>query len=300
MTDNMRGALLMSGAIAAFTVSDALMKAVLAGVPVFEAQLVRGLGVLALLYIIARVNGGLRFDLSRRDWTFIAVRSVAEAISAIFYLEGLKRLPLAHVSALYQSVPLCLTLAGALFLGEKVGWRRMSAILVGFVGVLLIIRPGAEGLSAGAFLILGSIGMIVVRELCTRTLSPGAPSMTVALTMALTVVLAAVVGSVTTGDAWHLPQTLDILRMTSSALLVASGYLLSIAAMRVGDIAVVSPFRYTSMIWALLIGLVFFGSWPELPTLIGAVIVIAAGGYTIYRERQIAAGESRSPAAATD
>ena len=279
----MRGALLMIAAVGAFTVNDALMKALLGHVPLFQAQFLRGLAVLLLLALASGFFAPPRLDLSRRDWTLCLARSFAEAVSAVLYLEGLSRIPLPNATAILQSVPLFLTLAAAIFLKEPIGWRRLGAILVGFLGVLLIVRPGPEGFSPGALYVSACVVTVVLRELCTRKLSPEVPSMTAALTMGVVLVIFSGAGAAVSGE-WRPLVTADILRIGAASVAVSLGYVLSIGAIRLGDLSVVGPFRYTGMVWSLLLGLAFFGVWPDPLTLTGAGIVIAAGLFTIYRE----------------
>jgi len=145
LSDNIRGALLMTGSMTAFTINDAFMKGVLVDVPLFQALFLRSCGVVVCIIILARALGQLRFDMGRKDWTYMIMRAVAEAMGAVMFLSALSRMPIANVSAILQALPLTVSLAGALFLGEALGWRRLTAILVGFCGVMLIGCRSAGG-----------------------------------------------------------------------------------------------------------------------------------------------------------
>lgn len=284
-SDNTRGALLMMGAMAAFTLNDACMKALGEELPLFQAIFLRGAATTLLLLVLARVMGALRFDLPRRDWGLIGLRSLAEVGAAYFFITALFNMPLANATAIIQTIPLSVTLAGALFLREPLGWRRLTAILVGFAGVLLIVRPGTDGFTVFSLYALVSVVFVTLRDLATRQLSREVPSLTVALTAAAGVAMFGAVG--TAGSEWA-PVT-----ARSAALLIAAtgfvigGYLFSVMVMRVGDLSVVAPFRYTSLLFALVLGLVVFGDWPAPMTLLGAAIVTATGIYTLLRERHL-------------
>jgi S-adenosylmethionine uptake transporter len=283
ISDNMRGALLMMGAMTSFTLNDACLKALSDELPLFQALFLRGIGTTLCLAGLAHVMGHMRFDLERRDWRLIALRTVSEAAAAWFFITALFNMPIGNVSAILQSLPLTVTLAAALFLGETVGWRRMVAILIGLVGVLLIVQPGGAGFNHYAVYALLSVGCVTVRDLCSRRMSRGVPSVLIALATATGVTSFAGVGSLFT--VWQ-PLTVTAASQLSAAMIfVIGGYIFSVGAMRVGEIGFVAPFRYTSLLVALILGLLVFGDWPDSLTLIGATIVVATGLFTLYRER---------------
>jgi S-adenosylmethionine uptake transporter len=208
---------------------------------------------------------------------------VAEIGAAWFFILALFNLPLANVTAVLQALPLTVTLAAALFMGEKVGWRRFTAIGVGFGGVLLIVRPGPEGFNIYALSALAAVACVTLRDLVTRRLTPSMPSLLVAAAVSGMVTVFAGLASVT--ETWA-PLRGDVaLRVAGAAGFVILGYVFSVGAMRVGEIGTVAPFRYTGLIWALVLGLVVFGEWPDALTLTGAGIVAATGLYTLWRER---------------
>jgi S-adenosylmethionine uptake transporter len=285
MSPNMRGALLMIATMAAFTINDALIKLTDGTVPLFQLIFLRGMLASALVFCLAVYLRALRFGISRRDWGLIAMRSASEMAATYFFLTALFNMPLANVTAVMQVLPLTVTLASALVFGETVGWRRMSAILVGFAGMLLIVRPGPEGFNIYALYTLMAVACVTVRDLSTRRLSPGVSSMTVTLTAAVSVTLFAGIGSLT-GD-W-VPLTMwQIGLIVGAAFFVLGGYVFSVMVMRVGDVSFVAPFRYTGLVWALILGWFWFDHWPTHLTLLGASIVVATGLFTLYRERAL-------------
>jgi S-adenosylmethionine uptake transporter len=286
LSDNMRGALLMVGAMTAFTLNDACMKALSDELPLMQALFLRGLVTSALILGFLVTAGRLDLRLARRDWILVTIRTAAEIAAAYFFLTALFNMPFANVSAILQALPLTITLAGAIFLGEAVGWRRLVAILVGFGGVMLIVRPGGEGFTIYSVYGLAAVLAVTLRDLVTRRLSAAVPSMSVALVAAIGVGLAAGLASIFEG--WAPVSGLAALQLGGSGVFVMLGYLLSIMVMRVGDIAFVAPFRYTSLLVALIVGFVIFAEWPDALTLIGASIVVATGLFTLYREARVA------------
>lgn len=285
ISDNMRGAFLMATCMVAFTVNDAFMKAVMAHVPLFQAIFLRGLMTSALLLIVALKMGALRLPPARRDRRLIALRSLAEIASAGLFIFALSKMPLANVSAIMQVLPLTVTLASALFFAEPLGWKRLTAIAIGFCGVLLIVRPGTEGFNIHSLAVLGAVVAVTVRDLAARRLSRDVPSFGVALAAALGVTLASGLGATVTP--WVAVTAVDLAMLGGATVFVIVGYLVSVMAMRVGEIGFIAPFRYTSLIAALVLGWLAFGEWPGLLTLLGALIVVATGLFTLYREHMI-------------
>ncbi|NIZ60877.1 EamA family transporter [Sedimentitalea sp. CY04] len=288
MTGNQLGALLMMGSMAGFTFNDALVKSVGAAMPLSQILTLRGAVASILIYVLARRMGSLRWNLPRRDWGLIAARCAAEVTATYLFLTALMVTPLANLTAILQSLPLTITLGAAVFFGEPVGWRRLSAILVGFCGVLLIIRPGVDGFGEGTLYALAAVLAITARDLVTRRMSAEVPSMVVTLMASLTVLLCAIVAS--TQVTWEPVSVHSLTAVVGAALFIFAGYLCSVMTMRVGDVAFISPFRYTGLLWALLLGWLVFGDWPDVLTLLGAMIVVATGLFTLYRERKISAG----------
>lgn len=285
ISDNLRGILLMCASMAAFTINDTFMKSVTQTLPLFQTIGLRGLIAVVGLLILAVATGAFKFRPNRRDGWLILLRSLADVAATILFLEALLRMPLANLSAILQALPLLITLAAALVYGDKIGWRRMTAILVGLVGVLIIIRPGTEGFDRWALLGLASVACVVVRDLSVRPLQGQVPSTLVALGAAVAVTLMGWIGTVFQG--WQPPTTGEAGRVLGAGLFLIVGYLTSVAAMRHGDIGLVAPFRYTSLLWAIVLGLVVFGDLPDGWTLFGAAIVIGAGLFTLWRERRI-------------
>lgn len=279
----MQGALLMAASMTAFTVNDTFVKLLGDHLPFFQFLLLRSVGAASILFILAWRAGALRLPESSRDRWLIAVRSLSEMAAAYFFLTALINMPLANVSAILQALPLTVSLAAALFLGETVGWRRFAAIGVGFAGVYLIVRPGSEGFTVYSIYALLAVAAVTVRDIAARRVSKGVPSLTVAAAAAFSIFAFSAIGAA--GTEWQPVRPLDWLWLAGSVVTVIGGYLFSVSAMRVGEIGFVAPFRYTSLLVALILGLVVFGDWPDAITLLGAGIVVATGLFTLWRER---------------
>ncbi|NEX46881.1 DMT family transporter [Pseudotabrizicola algicola] len=287
LSDNARGAVYMMVAMAAFTLNDTAMKALTQDVPLFQAITLRGGLMLAGLIVLAKLMGQWKPLLTRRDGKIIGLRCIAEIVSTVLFLAALMHMPLANLSAIMQALPLAVTLAAALVFKERIGWRRMTAILIGFVGVLIVIRPGPEGFDIWSLMGLLSVLFVVVRDLSTRSVSREVPSVMVAVWSAVAVTGAAALTSLAEG--WQpLTAGQGVLVVAASAALVV-GYLFAVMVMRVGDIGFVAPFRYTALIWAILLGWLVFGALPDPLTLMGAALVVATGIFTLWRERKVKA-----------
>jgi len=282
LSDNTRGALLMMASMACFTFGDACMKLASADLPLSQLLVLRGLFASLIIYLVARRMNALTLDLAARDWNLIALRAVAEVAAAWFFLTALFNMPIANVTALLQMLPLTVTLASAVFFGEPVGWRRWTAILIGFGGMLLIVRPGTEGFNAYSIYALIAVVCVTVRDLATRRMSASVPSLTVTLSASLAVLLFAAVLSL--GEDWQ-PLDAPLWGLVAAmSVFIIGGYLFSVMTMRTGEVGVVTPFRYTGLVWALILGWAIFGEWPVPLTFLGAGIIIATGVFTLLRE----------------
>ncbi len=283
LTDNMKGAVLMTLSMAGFTLNDACMKALAGDLPLGQAVFLRGVIASVLIYLLGRSLGALSFQLPKREWKLIGLRALAEIGSTYTFLMALFNIPIANVTAILQALPLTVALAAWLFLSEPLGWRRLLAIGVGFIGVLLIIQPGGAGFSVWSMYALGTVGFVTFRDIIVRRMARSTPSMTVAFLNAVVITLA--FGGMSWGEVWAPVDARAVGLLMLAAVFIFGGYLFSVMVMRVGEIGFVAPFRYTGMITALVVGYLFFGDWPDVLTLLGAAIVVAMGLFTLYRER---------------
>ena len=187
-----------------------------------------------------------------------------------------------------QSLPLLVMLAAAVVFRERLGWRRLTAVGVGMIGVLLILRPGSSAFSVWSLVALASVLLIVVREITTRGVSVGMRSSTIAFSAALLVTVAA--PFLPAEGAWRWPTLAEWTGLAVATGFLAIGYQTAVAVMRVGEVGFVSPFRYTSLLFAIVVGMLVFGEWPDAWTWAGSALVVAAGLYSIWRETQLRQG----------
>lgn len=285
LSDNMRGALLMCVSMAAFTFGDASIKATGGALPLSQLLVIRGVLASTALFAMAWYFNGLRLHLPGQDWALIVARGIAEAAAAYFFLTALLAMPLANVTALLQMLPLTVTLGGAIVFRETVGWRRWTAIAVGFIGMLLIVRPGTDGFTTASVYALCAVGAVTVRDLVTRRVSKATPSLTVTLVSSILVTVFAALWSIE--QEWvALSPRLTLLVLMATTFIICA-YLCSVMVMRVGEVSFVAPFRYTGLVWALILGFLVFGEWPETLTLIGATIIVVTGVFSLLREARL-------------
>jgi drug/metabolite transporter (DMT)-like permease len=291
LSENTIGALLMMASMAAYTLNDTLMKSLSGHVPLFQVIFLRGCLTSAAVAVIAWRMGAFTKRVSRRDTGAIFLRVLGEVGGTYFFLTALYHMPLANVTSLLQALPLAITLTAALVFRERIGLPRLGAITVGFIGVMLIVRPGAEGFNVYALYWLAAVGCLTLRDLATRSLSRQTSSMLVTFATSITVMTVFGLGAL--GGEWVPLGRADWLTICGAATLIVGGYLTSIMVVRVGDIGFTAPFRYTAILWALLLGWLAFGDWPAPIVLVGAGIVVASGLFTLYREARL--GRKRRP-----
>ncbi len=284
VSDNLRGAIFMMLSMAGYVVNDTLMKLASEDVGLAQSVFLRGLMASALLALCAAYKRQLFVRVPVREMRIILLRAFGEIAATYCYLTALVHMPLGNITAIMQSLPLAVTFAGALFLGHRVGWRRYLAIAVGFAGVLIIVRPGGADFNAYALWGLAAVGFVTLRDLMAAKLAKGTPSVFVALFTAAGVTMAA---GIMAGFAPWVPVSggsFAYLGFAAGSILV--GYVASISAMRFGEIAFVSPFRYTVLVWALLLGMFVFGDYPDGWTMFGIAVVVGTGVFTFYREQR--------------
>ncbi|MBT6009437.1 MAG: DMT family transporter [Rhodobacterales bacterium] len=275
----------MTACVSAYVINDAFMKLLFSEIALFQAVFLRSIITVPPILIMVWITKVAIRNLSKQDKRLILVRVGAEIFTTITFLTALKHMPLANVTAILQALPLAITMAAALFLAEPVGWRRWSAILVGFVGVLIVVRPGLEGFNIYSLSAFMAIIFLTVREISTRKLKSEVPTITVVLSTAVGSTLFA--GIMMIGSEWDTVSAVSWLLILGAAVAILIATLLSVMAMRIGEIGFVSPFRYTSMIGAIGLGILIFGDWPDQPTLVGTVIIVSTGIYTFHREQKV-------------
>jgi len=210
--------------------------------------------------------------------------------ATVFFLSALYHLPFANISAILQSLPLAVTIGAALVFKEAVGWRRWMAIAVGFAGVLIIIRPGTSGFEPASVLVAISVFFAAARDLSTRALPKSIPSLLVTAATAMVVSIFGFI-IVTVQGSWVSLSWGQILTMALASVFLFVGYQFIVLAMRIGEVAYVVPYRYTSLLFSILLGYILFAEVPDKYTILGSVIVVMMGLFTLYRELKL----SRAP-----
>lgn len=284
LSANHKGALFMALAMASFNVNDALVKSVTDAMNPGQIMFVRGLMTSCMIIALAwpaRAQFWRRVLADRK----VLVRAVAEVGAALTYIIALGLLPLANTAAILLSLPLAVTLGAVLFLGETVGWRRWLAIASGFAGVLIVIRPGPEGFSIGAVFVIGAVICAATRDLLTRSIDPDIPATLITVVTALAITLFGALLIVPLGG-WTPIDADAFVRLAFSSVALLIGYQCIVFAMRAGEISFVAPFRYTSLIWAIGIGIVFFGDIPDFWMCVGVAVIVASGLYAFSRENR--------------
>jgi drug/metabolite transporter (DMT)-like permease len=283
-SNNMRGALFMMASMAGFVLNDTMIKLVSEDLELFQTVFLRGIFATLLLGILAWHKKVIFHRPESGEFKIIAWRTFAEVSATFCFLTALFNMPLANATAILQSLPLSVTLAASLFLGYKVGWRRYLAIIVGFIGVIVIVRPGTDGFSVYSLWALGAVAFVTLRDLLSHKLNSSTPSIYVALVTSLSIM--ALAGVASTAQEWRDVSPQIILYLAAAGGFILIGYVAGIAAMRDSEISFVSPFRYTVLIWALLLGFFVFAEVPDAITITGSLIVVGTGIYTFYRERK--------------
>ncbi|MFO1175491.1 MAG: DMT family transporter [Paracoccaceae bacterium] len=282
-SDNLRGLALMLAAMALFAIEDMFLKWAAARLPAGEILLVSGAAGGMIFAALAR-REGQRFwsaGLWRRP---VVLRNLGEMAGSLAYITALATAPLATVSAVLQALPLVVTMGAALFMGAPVGWRRWSAILVGFSGVLMVIQPGTDGFRPEALWVLVAVAGVGLRDLTTRAVPQ---SVSTALVSAWGLAAVALLGALTMAVDGRVavPSAPEAAALGGAILFGSAGYWAVVAAARTGEVAVVAPFRYARLVFATIIGILVFDEWPNLLALCGAAVIILSGLYSFARER---------------
>lgn len=281
---NLRGMALMIFSMGVFILNDTLTKTAALELPTGQVVVIRSAFATLMMLPLVHFTSGLGkvFGYYSRP---LLIRNLCEICSIMLYISALFRLPIANVTAILQVLPLAMTAAAALFLGERIGWRRWTAAAVGLIGVALIIRPGTAAFSWWYVSALIAVIFITTRDLITRFIDRGTPTLVVTLfTAAVGFVAGCLLGTMET---WVVPRWATIGQLALASVLVLVGYYTLIESWRTGEVAAVAPFRYSVVLWAILFGYLLLGEVPDAWMLSGSAIVVAAGSYTFWREQHV-------------
>ena len=289
---NVHGILLVIAAMAGFTIEDMFIKQLTATIPVGQILIILGL-VSAATFAVMTWTKRQRLSAWAAWRRPFLLRALAEAVAAMAFATSLALVDISVVAAVFQTTPLVITMGAALFLGETVGWRRWSAIGLGFVGVLMIIRPGFAGFDPAVLLVLVAVAGVTTRDLVTRRMDTAVSSTVVSFQGFAAIVPAGIFLLFVTGEA---PQTLSStnwMMMAGAVVFSVLAYYSIVQATRISEASVITPFRYTRLLFSLLVGIFVFHERPDAMTLAGAALIIGSGLYTFLREQQVARRERR-------
>jgi drug/metabolite transporter (DMT)-like permease len=278
---NRRGILAIVAATATFSANDTIVKIIARTCPLGEVLFVRGMmtcllvgGVLASLGHFSALGAALN--------RVVVIRSGFEALAAIFFTSALIHMPLAELSTIILISPLIITALSVLLLGEIVYWRRWTAIAVGFAGALFVVKPTPAAFDAWALLGILCAFASASRDLLTRRLDPGIPTIVVSFMAAVAVTIAGLLLGL--WEAWRMLQPGEVGLLAIAAAFLATGNFLVVIAFRGPEISAVAPFRYSILLWAGIAGFAVFGEIPDRWSLIGAALIVGSGVYALHRE----------------
>jgi len=264
-----------------FVSMDAIAKVLTETLP--TGQIVWGRFVFHALFVVVFLNRRLVATLRAGRPGLQLLRSAFLLITTAFFFLGLKFLGLATMSAIMFVTPLMVTLLSMPILGEKVGWRRITSVLVGFAGALIIIRPGSDAVGLAALLPLAAALLNAAYHLATRVLSRTDAALT---TVGYTAIVGAVMSNFALLGGWVTPDATGWVMLVGLGLIGCLGHFALIRAYSLANAAVAAPFGYTSLVWATLFGFALFGDLPDLWTVAGATVIVGSGLYILYRERK--------------
>ncbi len=284
--ENLRGAAFMVFAMFCFAVEDALIKLLAVAIPVGQILSVICLGGLIAFLVWSKFKGVPLWQPDYLDRK-VLLRSACDVAGSVMFVTSLTLIPLTTASAVIQATPLVVAMGAAVFLGQAVGWRRWIAIIVGFIGVLIIIRPGMEGFVPATLLAVGGMLGLAARDLFTRSLTVTLTGPQLATHTFALIVPAGWLLTLFQGQSPVMPDVGQSMVLLAAVAVGMIAYLAIVAATRTGNAGIISSFRYSRMIFALIIGYLVFAERPDQATIIGATIIIASGIYTLWREASL-------------
>ncbi len=268
-----------------FAVCDALLKLVAGVFPLGQIMIYQGLGA-GLFFGFMAWRSGAGDWLARFRSPVLLVRGIAEAAAATGFVAAFATVSLSTVAAIIQSNPLLVTMGAALMLGERVGPWRWGAIAVGLVGVLLVLKPGSDAFEPGALYAVGAVLALSVRDLLTRWVPKEVPTFQIGTFAMVFIVVVGALLQLGTAAPIYQPNFWELVFLLGSVATLPIGIYGTTAAMRVGEISVVTPFRYSRLIFAMILAALIFGERPDALTYLGAALIVGTGIFTLWRERR--------------
>ena len=275
----------MMMSMACFAVEDTLIKLLSARLPATQILFSIGFGgaliTLALAFVL-NVNLADKILLNKH----VISRTIADLFGALSFTSAMVLIPMSLLASILQATPLFVTLGAAILLGEKVGWRRWSAIFIGFLGVIIILQPGYGSFQLASLLGLAAVLCLALRDVVTRDMATEIPTLTVTFYACIAMGSAGFIAYPFFGPP-IVPTTYEAIILICAAIIGLTGYFLLVLATRKGDVSVIAPFRYSRLLFSLGLASLILGEKLTLPILLGGLLVVSSGIYTFGRERRL-------------
>ena len=275
----------MMMSMACFAVEDTFIKLLSARLPATQILFSIGFGgalITLVLAIVLNVNLADKILLNKH----VISRTIADLFGALSFTSAMVLIPMSLLASILQATPLFVTLGAAILLGEKVGWRRWSAIFIGFLGVIIILQPGYGSFQLASLLGLAAVLCLALRDVVTRDMATEIPTLTVTFYACLAMGSAGFIAYPFFGPP-IMPTTYEAIILICAAIIGLTGYLLLVLATRKGDVSVIAPFRYSRLLFSLGLASLILGEKLTLPILLGGLLVVSSGIYTFGRERRL-------------
>ncbi|MDG2248567.1 MAG: DMT family transporter [Paracoccaceae bacterium] len=282
---NLRGILFMILSMACFAVEDTFIKLLSARLPATQILFSVGFGgalITLALAVTLNVNLADKILLNKH----VISRTIADLFGAFFFTSAMVLIPMSLLASILQATPLFVTLGAAILLGEKVGWRRWSAIFIGFLGIIIILQPGYGSFQMASLLGLAAVLCLALRDVVTRDMATEIPTLTVTFYACLAMGSAGFIAYPFFGTP-IMPTTFEAILLVCAAIIGVTGYFLIVLATRKGDVSVIAPFRYSRLLFSLVLASLILGEMLTLPILLGGLLVVSSGIYTFGRERRL-------------
>ena len=271
--------------MACFAVEDTFIKLLSARLPATQILFSVGFGgalITLALAVTLNVNLADKILLNKH----VISRTIADLFGALFFTSAMVLIPMSLLASILQATPLFVTLGAAILLGEKVGWRRWSAIFIGFLGVIIILQPGYGSFQMASLLGLAAVLCLALRDVVTRDMATEIPTLTVTFYACLAMGSAGFIAYPFFGTP-IMPTTFEAILLVCAAIIGVTGYFLIVLATRKGDVSVIAPFRYSRLLFSLVLASLILGEMLTLPILLGGLLVVSSGIYTFGRERRL-------------
>ena len=283
---NLRGILFMTLSMAGFAIEDLFIKILSETIPVPQILIYVGVLATVILCTISKIKGIQIIHNGMYRNKYFIMRSFADMLGAVLIVTSISLMPLSTVSSILQALPLFITIGAIFLFNENVGWRRWSAILLGFFGVILILKPGLNGFNLSSIIVLIAVGCLAVRDLVTRRINKEIHSITVSLYAFILTIVGGII-SIPFFDKFVTLTKYEWIIVLTISLFGTFSYFMLVLATRKGEISVIAPFRYSRLVFALILAIIILNERPDINTITGMFIIVFAGYYTILREKAV-------------